>query len=152
MPDGNDVIVPEPTLVTVRVWLFKVNDALTFLSPFMTSTQVPLPLQPLLQVPNAESLDGAGVSVTVEFCVKLPVHVVAVQVMPAGDEVMVPLPLPVRFTVIDLRPVSKLAVTTFTASMVTVQLPVPVQPPPDQPVKVEFDAGTSVSVTSVLTL
>lgn len=39
------------------------------------------------------------------------------------------------------------AVTEVAAFMVTVHVPVPVQPPPDQPVKVEPDVALAVSVT-----
>src|SRR3989441_6769580 len=41
------------------------------------------------------------------------------------------------------------AVTVFAALRVTVQAPVPEQPPPLQPVKVEPAAGAAVSVTAV---
>ena len=43
----------------------------------------------------------------------------------------------------------KVAVTVVAAESVTVQLPVPEQPPPLQPVKVEPAAGAAVSVTAV---
>src|SRR5436309_12793990 len=43
---------------------------------------------------------------------------------------------------------AKVAVTEVAAVMVTVQVPVPVQPPL-QPVKVEPGAGTAVNVTAV---
>jgi len=41
------------------------------------------------------------------------------------------------------------AVTTVVAFMVTVHGPVPEQPPPLQPVKVDPPAGAAVSVTTV---
>ena len=41
------------------------------------------------------------------------------------------------------------AVTDLLASMVTVQLPVPEQPPPLHPMNVKFLAGVAVSVTAV---
>src|SRR5207244_6385826 len=43
----------------------------------------------------------------------------------------------------------KMAVTACAALIVTVQVPVPVQPPPLQPEKVEPAAGTAVKVTEV---
>ena len=45
---------------------------------------------------------------------------------------------------------SKFAVTVLAASMVTVQVLVPEQPPPLQPVKVEPGEAVAVSVTVVL--
>src|SRR5436189_5076263 len=69
--------------------------------------------------------------------------------MPAGALVMVPLPTPalLRVSVKDGR--AKVAVTVCAALIVTVQVPVPEQPPPLQPVKVEPAAGAAVSVTAV---
>ena len=46
----------------------------------------------------------------------------------------------------------KLAVTEMSAVSVTMQVPVPEQPPPLQPVKVEPEAADAVSVTTVLEL
>jgi hypothetical protein len=43
----------------------------------------------------------------------------------------------------------KVAVTVVAALAVTTQVPVPLQPPPDQPSKVEPVAGAAVSVTTV---
>ena len=42
-----------------------------------------------------------------------------------------------------------MAVTEVAADMVTAQVPVPVHPPPDQPVKVEPGLAAAVSVTTV---
>ena len=39
----------------------------------------------------------------------------------------------------------KWAVTVFDASMVTVQVPVPEHPPPDQPVKIDPDGASVVA-------
>jgi hypothetical protein len=41
----------------------------------------------------------------------------------------------------------KVAVTVWAAAMVTVHWPVPVQPPPVQPVKVDVRLGAAVKVT-----
>src|SRR5438445_13164802 len=69
--------------------------------------------------------------------------------MPAGALVTVPLPAPALLTMSVLGCRSKLAVTVVAAVRVTVQEPVPEQPPPLQPVKVEPAAGAAVSVTAV---
>jgi hypothetical protein len=68
--------------------------------------------------------------------------------MPAGVLLTVPLPalLTVRLTVFESLNV---AVTTVEDVRVSVQAPVPVQPPPLQPANVEPAAGFAVSVTVV---
>ena len=43
----------------------------------------------------------------------------------------------------------KVAVTEVAAVMVTAQVPVPLQPPPDQPANAEPTAGAAVNVTTV---
>ena len=43
----------------------------------------------------------------------------------------------------------KVAVTDWLELSVTAQGPVPLQPPPDQPVKTEPNAGVAIRVTSV---
>src|SRR5437667_10348564 len=68
--------------------------------------------------------------------------------MPAGVLVTVPLPVPALATV-RTKVGSKVAVTVVAAVRVTVQAPVPVQPPPLQPVKTEPLAGAGVSITAV---
>jgi hypothetical protein len=45
--------------------------------------------------------------------------------------------------------VLKVAVTLVLAAKVTVQVPVPLHPPPDQPVNVELVPAVAVSVTAV---
>src|SRR3954452_20058298 len=71
------------------------------------------------------------------------------QLIPAGLEVTLPLPAPALVTVsvwVEGGVGAKVALTVLAASMVTVQLPVPLQAPP-QPVKVEPAAGVAVNET-----
>ena len=60
----------------------------------------------------------------------------------------VPEPFPSKLTD-TIGDVLKVAVTIWFALSGTTQLPVPLQPPPDQPAKKEFAAATAVSVTLV---
>ena len=73
----------------------------------------------------------------------------APQLIPAGLEVTVPLPDPVLLTESVNVCTLKVAVTDVAAFIVTEQVPVPEQPPPLQPAKVEPPAGAAVSVTDV---
>jgi len=66
-----------------------------------------------------------------------------------GALVTVPVPVPALFTVSAKDDCTKLAVTEVAAFTVTVQVPVPVHPPPLQPVKVEPAAAAAVNVTDV---
>ena len=65
--------------------------------------------------------------------------------MPAGDDVTVPEPDFVTVSRNDFN--VNVAVTVFAPSIVTWHVPVPLQPPPLQPVKFELVAGAAVSVT-----
>src|SRR5256886_7592197 len=69
--------------------------------------------------------------------------------IPAGALVTVPLPGPAGVTVRVKVCSVKVAVTVVAAESVTTHVPVPEQPPPLQPVKVEPAAGVAVSVTTV---
>ena len=68
--------------------------------------------------------------------------------MPVGLLVTVPAPVPVLVTVRVLLLRAKPAVTDLGAFIVTAQVPVPEQTPP-QPVKVEPEAAFAVKVTAV---
>jgi hypothetical protein len=70
--------------------------------------------------------------------------------MPAGELVTVPLPVPALLIerVNVVVETLKVAVTAVAAFMVTVHVPVPAQAP-DQPAKVEPAAGEAVRVTVV---
>jgi hypothetical protein len=63
--------------------------------------------------------------------------------------VTVPVPVPDFVTVRLYAVVAKVAVTEVAAVIVTVHVPVPEHPPPDQPVKVYPLFGEAVNVTAV---
>jgi hypothetical protein len=73
--------------------------------------------------------------------------------MPPGLETTVPAPAPFLITlsgyVLGGGATVNAAATVCAVLMVTVHVPVPVQPPPLQPVKVEPVDGTAVKVTEV---
>jgi hypothetical protein len=131
----------------------------------MLTVQVPVPEQPPpLQPVNVAVAEGTAVKVTSVPLLNDAEHV-APQLMPAGELVTVPGPKPDRSAVstkvgvgggvevgggVDVELLrAKLALTDFAAFMVTVQVPVPEQPPPLQPVNVAVAEGTAVKVTSV---
>jgi hypothetical protein len=64
----------------------------------MVTVQLPVPVHAPLQPVNVEPVAGAAVRVTLVPELKLALHV-APQLMPAGDEVTVPLPVPALPTV-----------------------------------------------------
>ena len=89
---------------------------------------------------KVESEAGAAESVTCTPCVKLAAHVVP-QLIPVGELVTDPLPVPFFVTVSCLGVLVKVAVTDLAVHIVTVQSAVPVQPPPLHPVNTEPLAG-----------
>src|SRR5439155_8874885 len=66
-----------------------------------------------------------------------------------GELVTVPLPMPVLVTLRAKDCWTKPAVTEAAALIVTMQVPVPEQPPPLQPEKVDPAVGVAVKVTAV---
>jgi len=123
--------------------------AVTDVAAFSVTAQVPVPVHPPpLQPVNVEPVAGAAVRVTMVPVVN-DVEQVVPQEMPAGELVTVPVPAPAVVTVSAKDDCTKLAVTVVAAFMVTVHVPVPVQPPPLQPVNVEPAAAAAVSVTDV---
>jgi len=136
-------------LVTVSAKDDWMKVAVTEVAAFIVTLQVPVPVQPPpLQPVNVEPAAGAAVRVTTVPVVK-EVEQVAPQEMPAGTLVTAPLPPPDLVTVRAKDDCMKVAVTEVAAFIVTLQVPVPVQPPPLQPVKVEPAPGAAVSVTTV---
>jgi hypothetical protein len=101
---------------------------------------------------NTELPCGDAVSVTVEPELKVAEQV-APQLIPAGELVTVPEPVPVLLTErVNVGAGEKVAVTgTAEVPMVKLQVPVPEQAP-DQPAKTEPAAGVAVRVIRVLVL
>jgi hypothetical protein len=126
-----------------------VNVAATEVAALIVTVQGPVPVQPPpLQPENVEPAAGVAVKVTTVPLVK-PVEQVAPHEMPAGALTTLPLPVPDGVTVSAKDDCTKLAVTDVVALIVTVQGPVPVQPPPLQPENVEPAAGVPVRVMAV---
>jgi len=151
IPTGELVTVPLPVPagVTVRVKLCRVKVAVTVVAAETVTTHDPVPEQPPpLQPVKVEPAAGVAVNVTAVPLAKLAEQL-APQLIPAGELVTVPLPVPALLTVSAKLGRAKVAVTVVAALRVTVQAPVPEQPPPLQPVKVEPAAGVAVSVTVV---
>src|SRR5439155_607302 len=143
------VPLPVPAGVTVSVKVCSVKVAVTVVAAEIVTMQAPVPEQPPpLQPLKVEPAAGAAVSVTAVPLAKFAVHV-APQVIPAGELVTVPLPVPALLTVSAKLGRLKVAVTVVAAEIVTTHDPVPVHPPPLQPLKIEPAAGAAVSVTAV---
>src|SRR6267143_1378643 len=141
------VPVPAPDLVTVSAKDDCMKVAVTEVAAVIVAVQVPMPVQPPPPQPvKVEPAAGAAVKVTAAPLANAAEHVVP-QATPVGALVMVPVPAPVFVTVSVKDCSAKVAVTACAALIVTLQVPVPVQPPPLQPVKVEPAAGAAVKVT-----
>ena len=122
--------------------------AVTVWAAFIVRVQVPVPEQPPpFQPAKVEGEVGLAVSITGVLSAKSKAQVEP-QSMPAGELVMVPWPLFVTVRVC-LPGRLNVAVTIFAAFMVTVQVPVPEQPSPLQPAKVDGEVALAVSVTGV---
>jgi hypothetical protein len=112
--------------------------------------QVPVPVQPAPLQPLNTEPPGAWVSVTTVPTANEPLQV-APQVMPGGDEVTEALPArsPVLAIVMVTMDSVNVAVTDCAEVIATEQVPVPLHPPPLQPVNVEPAPAAAVRVTTV---
>ena len=112
--------------------------------------QLPVPVQAPLQPAKVLPTEAWATSVTTALLEMMGHERVQLgsQVTPGGVMVTLPVPLPALFRVNGrvVVVVPKLAVTLRALSMLTVQLLVPLQAPP-QPVKLLPDAGYAVKVT-----
>jgi len=153
IPAGLEVTVPlpVPVLLTVsgKLWLCASNVAVTVVAALMVTTHAPVPEHPApLQPVKVDPPPGAAVRVTT-VPLLYEAEQVAPQLIPAGLDVTVPLPVPPLLMARMKLWGSKVAVMVVAAFMVTTQDPVPEQPPPLQPVNVDPPAGDAVSVTTV---
>jgi hypothetical protein len=144
------VPLPVPALVTVSAKDGKANVAVTLWAALIVTVQVLVVLEqpPPLQPVNNEPAAGAAVKVTAVPLVNEAEHAVP-QEMPVGVLVTVPVPVP-DFVIESAKDGNvNVAVTEAAVFIVTAHVPVPVQPPPLQPVNVEPAAGVAVNVTAV---
>src|SRR5437773_5218896 len=151
MPAGEPVMVPVPVpdLLTVSMKDCCAKVAVTEVAAFTVTMQVPVPEQPPpLQPVKVELASGVAVKVTAVPLANGAEHV-APQAIPAGLLVTVPAPAPALVSVRVKDCTANVAVTEVAAFIVTMQVPVPEQPPPLQPVKVELASGVAVKVTAV---
>jgi hypothetical protein len=149
IPVGEEVTVPPPVpvLVTLKLYWILVNVAVTEAAALIVTLQLPVPVHAPLQPVKVDAPSGEAVSVTTVPDANDALQVVP-QVMPAGEEVTVPPPVPAFVTLRVYRILVNFAVTVAAAFIVTVHVPVPVHAPL-QPVKVDAPAGEAVSVTTV---
>jgi hypothetical protein len=164
IPAGELVTSPGPkpdrsAVSTNVVELRRLKFAFTDVAAFIVTVQVPVPEQPPpLQPVKMAMEEGMAVSVTRVPPLNDAEHV-APQLIPAGELTTSPGPKPDRSAVSTNVEVgagvevelfrAKSALTVFAALMLTVQVPVPEQPPPLQPVNVAVEDGMAVNVTSV---
>ena len=152
IPDGEDVTVPAPvpafTTVSPKVLVEVLKVAVTALAAVNDTVQVLVPLHAPLQPANIEPLAAAAVSVTEVPLAKLEVQVLP-QLMPDGDDVTVPVPVPAFVTLsANVDELLNVAVTARAAVIDTVHVLVPPHAPL-QPANVEPLAAVAVSVTEV---
>ena len=102
MPAGLDVTVPVPAPARVtasaKLPAGPLNVAVTARACVIDTVQVLVPVQAPLQPANVDPLAAAAVSVTEAPLVKFAPQVLP-QLMPAGEDVTVPVPLPALVTV-----------------------------------------------------
>src|SRR5207244_10648390 len=140
------VLVPAPDGRTVRAKICRSKVAVTVVSAVRVTVQLAVPVQP----PPCQPVHSFPTRRSSDLVTRLPLvylQQLVPQVLPAGLLATVPLPVPAETTVRAKICRSKVAVTVVSAVRVTVQLAVPAQPPPCQPVKTEPGAGVGVSVT-----
>lgn len=147
------VPVPLPALFTASVCMttvFAVNVALTVSSlPAGVSWQVKALVA--MQLPpekpaKTEPAAGVAVSVTGAPWLNGCAHVEP-QSMPGGLLLTLPEPVPASVTLIRSGGGENVAVTAWSLLMVTLQVDVPEQPPPDQPANTEPALGVAERVT-----
>ena len=123
-----------------------VTDRASFI---VTVHVVAVPLHAPSHPLNRAWVPGIAVSVTIVPTLKLAEQL-APQMIPAGSLVTAPAAEPRAVTVnVTLVLSVNVAVTAASALSVTMQVPVPLHPPPLHPANVESAAGAAVNVTTV---
>jgi len=143
--------LPAPALATARVKVCRLKVAVQLrLAPKVTVTAGVVAAQPVpAQAAKTEPVAGAAVNVTAVPLLKVPEQLV-VQLMPAGELVMAPLPVPALATARVKVCRLKVPVQLLLAPKVTVTAGVvAAQPVPAQVAKTEPAAGAAVNVTAV---
>jgi hypothetical protein len=143
MPAGTDVTVPAPVGLETTVRVGVALKLAVTVAGALNATEVVAALPEALppQVANALPAPGIAVRVTDRPEGKDPVQVPG-QLMPAGEETTLPLPL-----TLTVSGELKVAVTGRPPSTVSVQAAVPVQRPLDQPAKLLPALGVAFSAT-----
>jgi hypothetical protein len=140
-PGGVTVPDPFPAFDTVKVYCFKVKVTVTVFGPSIVTVQVaPLCCAQPDQLVNSELAAGEAETVTTVPWLYVP---------PVGLSENEPDPFPAFNTVNAYCFNAKFAVTVLAASIVTVQVLLPLAVQPDQPVKFDAEFGVAVSVTTV---
>jgi hypothetical protein len=114
----------------------------------LTQSPVPAVLHASDQPTKCEPASAVAVRVTTVPASYVVAHA-SPQSIPPGTLVMLPEPPPAFTTANAYVGRVKVAVTDRAASIVTAHVPVPEQPPPLQPSKVEVASGAAVRVTVV---
>jgi len=147
MPVGKLLTVPVPVTVTVKVNAVALNIAVTVVALLSVTTHGPVPLHPPPQLAKVDPMLGASLNVTCVPSPKFALHVVP-QLIPAGELVTTPDPVPARLTVKATGTALNVAVTDVSVVKSTVHVPDPLQPPV-HPANVDPVDGAAVSVTLV---
>jgi len=152
IPPTSLVMCPDPcpTSFTVSVREIAVKVAVADVAAFTVNEQVvstPEQSAPVHPV-KVEFASGAAVRITFVPCTKGLLQVPGHE-MPGGALETVPPPVPFVETVTVCVIWPNVAVTDCAPFISTMQVPVPLHPPPLHPVKVEFAPAVAVSVTEV---
>src|SRR5262249_8548319 len=147
-PAGLEVTLPEPFLLTLRMWTSGAKVAVTSFAELIVTSQTPeLTVSQPDQVAAWKPVAGVPVSLTRVPSWRLASQVGS-QLIPAGLEVMPPEPFFLTFRV-KLGITAKVAVTSLAALIVTSQTPELTASQPDQVAALKPDAGVPVSLTRV---
>lgn len=150
IPATDEAIVPVPVpfFVVVRVYVGTVvNVAVTALSPVICKLQGRVPVHAPLHPLKTDHRGGIEVvSVIQVFCIYCSEQSVP-QLIPSGDEKMLPFPVPTLLVVrVCFGKSVNVAITFLFHVTETIQTPVPLQSPL-HPLNIELAVGTAVSVT-----